>query len=128
MRMTKQRRFILEEVKRATSHPTSYDIYEVVKDKIPDISLGTVYRNLEFLSSHGYIRRLEISGDKRRYCGNPEKHHHIRCIKCGCIKDVWDDPLKEVKEKINIEGFKLIDYNLELFGLCPECQKKKKQK
>ena len=78
-RMTQQRKVILEELNNLKTHPTADDLYQVVKVKVPRISLGTVYRNLEILSSDGLIKKLEIGGAQKRFDGDLSDHHHVRC-------------------------------------------------
>ena len=68
-RMTHQRRIILEELRNTRSHPTADEVYEIVRKRIPKISLGTVYRNLELLSESGVIQKLEIGGTQKRFDG-----------------------------------------------------------
>ena len=78
-RVTRQRRVILEELRKLTSHPTAPALYEVVRRRLPRISLGTVYRNLELLARAGFIQRLDLQGAEARFDGNPEHHYHVRC-------------------------------------------------
>ena len=60
--MTRQRRVILEALRGTTSHPTADEVYEMVRRRLPRISLGTVYRNLEILSGEGLVAKLEMAG------------------------------------------------------------------
>jgi len=85
MRLTNQRRIILEELKSVTTHPTADEIYGMVRQKMPRISLGTVYRNLEVLSSLGLVRKLENAAGQKRFDGDVSPHHHIRCEVCGKV-------------------------------------------
>ena len=93
MRMTPQRRVILEELRRVNDHPAADEIYHRVRKRLPKISLGTVYRNLEVLCELGEIQRLELSGSTKRYDGVPNKHYHIRCVECGRVDDAPIAPL-----------------------------------
>jgi len=88
IRFTNQRQVILEELRKVTSHPTAYEIYLMVRRRLPRISLGTVYRNLDFLARCGMIQQLELKGTQKRYDGNPTPHYHIRCFNCGRIEDI----------------------------------------
>jgi len=127
-RLTIQRQVILEELKKTKSHPTADEVYQEVRKRIPNISLGTVYRNLEILSGCGLIKKIETAGYQKRFDGNTEPHHHVRCINCGRIGDIYCKPtipLKEVVDKAC--GFEIFDYWLEFIGLCPECRKKKEE-
>ena len=78
-RMTLQRKTILEVLRQTDFHPSADEIYMMVRERLPRISLGTVYRNLEVLSESGFIQKLELGGTIKRFDWNPEKHYHIRC-------------------------------------------------
>lgn len=99
-------------------------IFEKVKNMVPNISLGTVYRNLEILSNEGLIKELKIDTHKRRYDGNINEHYHIRCIKCGRVDDLKLKKVYKIEDFfINDKKFKIIGHNVEFYGLCPECKK-----
>ena len=87
-RMTRQRAVILEELRKTTTHPTADELYGKVRERLPRISLGTVYRNLDFLADSGEIRRLEAAGTTKRFDGNMVEHQHVRCLCCGRIGDI----------------------------------------
>ena len=123
MRLTNQRKVILEELKSVTTHPTADELYEMVRKRLPRISLGTVYRNLEVLSSCGLILKLETSGQQKRFDGDTSPHHHVRCVHCGRVGDVF-----KVTETPDLEGdyesdFTITGHRLEFQGVCPECRK-----
>jgi Fur family ferric uptake transcriptional regulator len=114
---------ILEALRMDTTHPTADEVFTRVRSKLPRISLATVYRNLETLAASGWIQRLEGVGAQRRFDGNPGKHFHIRCLQCGRVDDVACQPLplKEVLP-VRIEGYDVIDYRVDVLGLCQDCQ------
>ncbi len=125
-RMTRQRSLILEELKKVTTHPTAEELYSVVKAKLPQISLGTVYRNLEFLSDTGVIRKLETAGTVRRFDGNMSKHSHVRCMICNKVADIFEDYSGKLElETTHVENFSLTSVNVEFEGICHECEKNK---
>jgi Fur family ferric uptake transcriptional regulator len=122
MRLTNQRRIILEELKSVTTHPTADEIYDMVRRKMPRISLGTVYRNLEVLSSLGVVRKLENAAGQKRFDGDISPHHHIRCEICGKVGDIFDAPdISGIERGVSTE-FKITSVSLEFFGICPQCQ------
>jgi Fe2+ or Zn2+ uptake regulation protein len=129
-RMTRQRQVILEEIRKENNHPAADEIYERVRKRLPRISLGTVYRNLDVLCELGEIQKLELSGSVKRYDGVPQKHYHIRCVCCGRVDDAPIAPLNELENDLyNTTVFEIIGHNLEFTGLCPECaQERHKQK
>jgi Fur family ferric uptake transcriptional regulator len=131
MRMTKQRKLILEELRKVKTHPTAYEVYERVKALIPQISLGTVYRNLEILSSIGIINRLDMAQGQRRFDPTTQDHHHIRCVSCGRVDDI---PLNTVRDITNIidivgetSGYEVLGCGIDLHGMCPLCKKENKE-
>lgn len=124
LRMTRQRRIILEELREHNIHPTADVLYEMVRKRLPRISLGTVYRNLEILSALGEIQTLEMGGSQKRYDGDPSKHYHIRCMRCGRVDDAPIAPLNQLEDKLyGSTVFTIMGHRLEFLGLCPECSK-----
>ncbi len=122
--MTNQRQIILEELKRLKTHPTADDLYRIVKKRLPKISLGTIYRNLEILSASGAIQKIEIAGTQKRFDGNADNHYHVRCISCGAVKDVEMETMLELADIVNHPcDYQIVDYRLELIGFCPGCRK-----
>ena len=123
--MTRQRRVILEELRKVNTHPSADEIYEIVRKRLPRISLGTVYRNLEILSDSGDIQKLETGCSLKRFDGNLSEHCHIRCVRCDRIADVPMLPdLKIDLERVNASDFEIIGHRLEFLGLCPQCSGK----
>jgi len=124
-RMTRQRMVILEELRRMNSHPTADEVYEVVRKRLPRISLGTVYRNLEILSGMGLIQKLEMDSAQKRFDGNPERHYHLRCMVCNRIVDVPGDVLRRIDYSPESCGdCRILDFHLHFLGVCDECQRK----
>ncbi len=122
IRMTKQRRLILDVLRKNNVHPTADVVYELVRRHLPRISLGTVYRNLEILTALGEIQTLELSGSQKRYDGNPCKHYHIRCMHCGVLDDAPIAPFNQLEDKLyNATVFTILGHRLEFLGLCPAC-------
>ncbi|TYP47441.1 Fur family transcriptional regulator [Thermosediminibacter litoriperuensis] len=126
VRNTKQRALILEVLRSTRTHPTADWIYEKVKKKIPNISLGTVYRNLSTLKEMGEIMELNYGSKNSRYDGNPENHYHFVCLECGQTFDVEDLPVnREIdKEVAARNGWKVFYHRMEFYGLCGDCSKK----
>jgi Fur family transcriptional regulator, ferric uptake regulator len=121
-RSTRQRQVILKELQKLTSHPTAVGLYRIVARRLPKISLGTVYRNLDLLARAGVIRKLEFGSEEARFDGNPAPHDHIRCVKCGRVDDIPRPPLDllgGVKEDFN--GYCVLGHRVEFFGVCPQC-------
>lgn len=126
-RITKQRQVILEELRKLNTHPSADEIYKVVRRRLPRISLGTVYRNLEVLAQMGKIQKLQLSGSLKRYDWNTNKHYHIRCVRCNRVDDAPIAPMNQLEDELyEATVFEIIGHNLEFTGLCPECSKKLK--
>jgi Fur family ferric uptake transcriptional regulator len=124
MRNTVQRRVILDELRRLTTHPTADELYGLVRRRIPAISLATVYRNLELLSEEGVIRRLWRAGTRRRYDGDARDHYHIRCTSCGRVDDI---PASTPGTRLfgyllKPSGYEVAACYVEFTGVCPACR------
>ena len=91
--MTSQRQVILEEIRKVHSHPTADQVYEEVRKRLPRISLGTVYRNLDILSECGLIQRIAPVSNQMRFDGDTSSHYHVRCIHCGKVEDAPIEPV-----------------------------------
>lgn len=125
MRMTPQRSIILEELKRSKIHPTADQIYELVRKRMPRVSLATVYRNLEKLTQEGLIQTVELGGCPRRYDGWVGEHVHVRCIDCGKLEDISGGVVPRVSQRVGrLSGYRILGLRLEFTGHCPECRKR----
>lgn len=120
-RSTRQRRVILKALMGVTSHPTAQEVYEMARQELPRLSLGTVYRNLDVLTQRGEIRRLANGGDQARYDGNAAPHHHVRCVECGSVFDAHEVSVPELDAVREVAGCRVIGYNLEFVGRCASC-------
>jgi len=126
--MTRQRSVILEELRSSGIHPSADELYQLVRKRLPRISLGTVYRNLEILSELGEIRKLELSGSLKRYDGHPHRHYHIRCVGCDTVADAPIAPLNQLEDELyQTTVFEIIGHNLEFTGLCPACSREREK-
>ncbi|WP_246325180.1 Fur family transcriptional regulator [Dissulfurirhabdus thermomarina] len=122
--MTRQRAVILEELRGVTTHPTADEVYEMVRKRIPRISLATVYRNLELMAREGLIQRLDVAGGPKRYDGDPGLHYHVRCVRCGRVDDVHGIPPVDLPQARleQVTGYRLLAHRLEFRGVCPACR------
>ncbi|MGA2033176.1 MAG: transcriptional repressor [Thermoguttaceae bacterium] len=122
-RNTRQRQMILEELLRLESHPTASGLYDVVRRRLPRISLGTVYRNLELLAQAGAIRKLDMGGAEARFDGNVHPHDHVRCVECGQMADVAVAPIDlSDRGPHDFHGYQILGRRLEFLGICPSCR------
>jgi Fur family ferric uptake transcriptional regulator len=124
-RITTQRKTIFEELSKYKSHPTADELYEIVRKRLPKISLGTVYRNLDVLAKSGKIRKLDLGAGQFRFDADLSRHYHIRCVECYKIEDVFDLPDFNWENIIDQKSeFEVLGYELEFRGLCPSCKAK----
>ena len=107
-RMTNQRRVILEELRKVHTHPTVDELYTIVKARMPHISLGTVYRNLDLLTETGEVLKLDSAGTMRRYDG-----------RIGDIFETEDEPSLS---HLSVPGFTVTAVRVEYDGICDECR------
>jgi len=124
IRKSKQKEAILRVLRSTTSHPTAEWVYERVKQEIPGLSLGTVYRNLKLLKENGNIMELGFTGEQGRFDGNTQHHDHFRCEKCGRVFDLDDLVEASIEEKVARKlGARVTGHRLEITGICRECRK-----
>ena len=122
-RNTPQRKIIHEELCALKTHPTAAELFEIVRRRLPRVSLGTVYRNLEVLHKDGRVLKLEMAGTEARFDGDTRPHHHVLCNECGIVRDIkLEQPIDPVEKISDSCGFKIQGYKLKFFGLCPSCQ------
>jgi Fur family ferric uptake transcriptional regulator len=121
-RNTPQRKAILEELRKVDSHPTAAELYESLRGRLPKISLGTVYRNLELLAEMGLIRKLDLGGAEARFDGDLDAHDHVRCVRCGRIDDVYGAASRSLDDgPAEAAGYQILGHRLEFVGICPQC-------
>ena len=123
LKKSKQRDAILAFLMTRKDHPTADTIYENVRMVIPNISLGTVYRNLALLSERGEILKLSYEGTSDRYDATTAPHYHFCCRKCKGVSDL--DIPDDFHELTEVAGRqfrgKIEGHCTYFFGLCPDC-------
>jgi Fur family transcriptional regulator, peroxide stress response regulator len=122
-RDTKQRKAILQYVQNSKAHPTADLIYESLRQEIPNISKGTVYRNLKVLTERKQLSELRFKGKVSRFEGRQDSHYHFRCEVCDRVFDI-DAPVDEaLNGQIAVKtGLKILSHQIEFRGLCKDCQ------
>lgn len=131
-RMTHQRKVILEVVQENHSHLTADEIYEIVRKKLPRISMGTVYRNLDVLATQGLIKKLDPHYPQMRFDHNTKEHYHLICSRCEKICDAEfessDNHIETLEKALGkLTRFGIFGHKLEFIGLCPECMEKEQE-
>ncbi len=124
-RYSKKRQAILDLLKQTTEHPSAESIYRQLKPVYPDLSLGTVYRNLKEMEEDGTIASVTVVNDRERFDGRTDPHTHAICIECGKIIDLDEITLPEdlLQRAGEISEFSISYAKLQFVGLCDECRK-----
>lgn len=122
-RNTVQKDIVLNTVRDMRSHVTADAVYERLHEAYPNISKGTVYRNLGILADEGEIRRVEIPDGPDRFDFTLTNHYHVRCVKCGEISDVDMDVINDIESRIkDTHGMEFISHDILFKGICPACK------
>lgn len=124
LNVTYQRLLIYKTLMKTKTHPTAEKIYHDVKTEYPSISLATVYKTLETLAEHNLIQKVTPLHDLARYDGDTAPHHHLVCLECRKIVDVYDDYLNQLPLPEN-SHFNIKGYRIQFEGICEECARKK---
>ncbi len=121
-RTSKKRQAIYDAICGTKAHPSAEQLYMTLKNRIPDLSLGTVYRNLGVLMQEGLIISVGNVGGQERYDANTAPHTHFICTCCGRVDDVGTAlPLPDYAEFEKHTGWKLTSHSLSFNGLCSDC-------
>lgn len=117
LKMTGQRKVILQVLEDASDHPSVEAVYERAREIDSSISIATVYRTLNLLDELDLVIKHEFQEGYARYEVNWDHHHHLVDLETGEVVEFQNDELEIIKEKIARElGYKLIDHRLELYG------------
>ncbi len=117
-----QRKTIIDFLQARSDHPSAAEIYRQLKTKIKNLSLGTVYRNLDILTRQGRIRALNLAQKETRYDGRVLAHAHFICEGCGKIEDLMlQDHCCQLIGCLEAEGHEVTKFDLELIGRCVHC-------
>lgn len=126
---TVQRRTIFEALLDREDHPTADRVYDLVKHRIPGVSLTTVYRVLDRLVEIGVISKLCHAGGTVRFDPKMHQHHHLVCVQCERILDLEDEKLNALTlPDVRTQGFEIHEFHIHLRGICPECLRKRSRK
>lgn len=106
------------------SHLAAEEIYQLVKKEQPNISLGTVYRNLEVLTALGLLARVVFTDGKSRYeLAGLGHHHHLICLTCGDTVDIQTCPVSgEIECLMKAQQFQPAHHHFEVYGYCAKCK------
>ena len=120
LRITPQRLAVYEAVDLLHDHPTAEEVSQYIRQKHPDIALGTVYKTLETLAERNILKRVKTDSGLLRYDAVDERHHHIYCTPCDRIEDYYDAGLTKILydyfESHRIPDFRIEDIKLQIVG------------
>lgn len=120
---SQQRENILELLQKTGTHPAADWIYSQLKEDFPNLSMGTVYRNLNILIEQGLVKKIDFGSTFDRFEANIAPHYHFVCESCGAIIDL-DLPIDEsLNEYVQKETSYLVSrHKIEYFGVCDRCR------
>jgi Fur family transcriptional regulator, peroxide stress response regulator len=128
--VTEQRRAIFAALAASREHPSAEQLFQSVRDRLPNLSLATVYKNLESLRAIGAVSDVNSLHDQGRYeaslpgTGAGDSHHHLVCIACKKVLDIGEDELKAPELPAGkAYGFAIRAIRVQVEGLCPDCQR-----
>lgn len=125
MNYSRQREIILETLRENVVHPTAEYLYELVKEKDPNMSLATMYRNLNKLADNGIIKKIEGLETSSHFDHNTHEHYHFICDKCKKVFDVPFEIAPDVAAKTEQKtGFTVKGYDIAIHGICSSCKEK----
>lgn len=125
LKMTPQRRLILDTMLKQTGHLSSEELYDKVKRRDSSVGQATVYRTLKLLNESGVIEPLDFADGVTRYepSYGKEHHDHLICERCNKNIEILDETIERRQEQIAKEhGFKLSHHKMYLYGICSDCQ------
>ena len=121
-RITSQKQIIIEELRKTKIHPTADQLFQTVREKLPRISLGTVYRNLDIMSKEMIILKLDFGDGKKHFDGDTCNHYHIYCTSCEKVDDLAEEAVKEFEINPQLfKNYKITGHCINFFGICNEC-------
>lgn len=130
LKYSKQREAIKEYLCSTHEHPTADMVYENIRRTFPNISLGTVYRNLALLTELGEIKKIASPNGPDRFDAESRPHYHFTCTECGEISDIDSSDAKEALLEEVLKDFKgmITDEEIHFYGICPRCMEEMKKK
>jgi Fur family peroxide stress response transcriptional regulator len=123
---SRKREAILALIRSTKTHPGAQWVYDRLKPGIPDLSLGTVYRNINQFQSEGLVASLGVVRGEERFDGTVEPHPHVVCTRCGRVEDLPEEMFSETSARLpaEIPGFSIDIRNTVFYGLCENCDSK----
>ena len=121
---THQRQVLYEVMQGMEGHPSPEEVYERVRERVPSVSLGTVYKNIHLFVASGVLREVSLHHGSVRVERNEEAHYHLVCSKCKSIQDVGASELGFDAGRAKLPGgFQVERYAIDVIGVCAGCQR-----
>ena len=132
LKFTKQREVVLKTLYNNDEHFTPESLYLLIKETYPELNVGiaTVYRTLNLLEESSIVTSISFGSAGKKYeLANKPHHDHLICKCCGLIVEFENDDIETKQEEIaSKNGFKLTSHLMQLYGICEDCQKSRKNK
>lgn len=123
LQSTVQRRVLYGELCDRCDHPDAELLFDAVKQRLPDVSLATVYRNLRLFVEAGMAAELKVEGSSSRWDGNTHRHHHLLCSACGGVSDFLSEEFDQLGNSLELDsGFEVQGLDVRVTGLCGDCR------
>src|SRR5438105_494263 len=125
LKVTPQRQAIFRALHGEQRHPTAESVYETVSSSMPTISLRTVYQTLNDLAAMGEVQALDLGTGSARFDPNVDVHHHLVCVRCGRVVDIYADASGMRVPNSQRHGFTITATDVVFRGTCPDCKDRK---
>ena len=127
VRLTRQRRILLDLIDHSGKHLDAESLYQLAKEKDPRLNRVTVYRTLKLLKEGGLVDELDLmhyGGDQHYYETRlKQEHAHVICLRCGKVEEFFGEPLQKLRRQVEADfGFQILLARTEIGGYCPHCQ------
>ncbi len=127
LKLTPQRLEIFREIAGTEEHPDAETVFRAVQERMPTVSLDTVYRTLWALHDLGLVSTLGPQRNGVRFDANLERHHHFSCVRCGLVRDFESAKLDDLPLPADLKGLgSVLNAHVEVRGLCTRCEDEKK--
>lgn len=125
LKYSRQRELIKDFLMGRCDHPTADTVYINVRQQLPSISLGTVYRNLTLLADTGEIQRLRLGDGTDHFDADTSPHYHFICSECGCVQDLQMDSIDAILDiaRKRFNG-QIAGHMTYFYGICGRCSQK----
>jgi Fur family peroxide stress response transcriptional regulator len=128
VKLTHQRLEIFREIASSIEHPDAETVLRAVQQRVPTVSLDTVYRTLWMLRDLGLVTTLGARRENVRFDANLERHHHYVCVRCGLVRDFGSAALNALRVPAGVKEFgSVIGAHVEVRGLCARCAQERSE-